>query len=409
MKRRGACPTFSVPMQTGDGLLARLHLAGPMSVLALGGLCRAAECQGNGVIEVTQRGSLQIRGLRPDTLAGFRADVEALDFDAPEGVVVQTPPLSAESLGLAADLREVLGRSGIATRIAPKTTVVLDAGGGLPIDGLAADIRLLAQGGRMHVGVGDAPVVWLGKVAAENAGAAVLGMLEVMAAAGPGTRVRDLDPAVLGMAIGRWLDTCPAPGSRGMADALGRHADAVGIGLPFGWAEAATLRRLLAAAAEAGAERVWAAPGRALVFEAVPEASMDDLVAAAALLGFIVDPADARRRVHACTGAPRCASALQPIRLLAGDVASGAAPLLEEGECIHLSGCTKGCAHPGKAAVTLVGWESGFHLVLDGRPEDLSATSLAPMEILTRLPDLLEKRRRAPEAAAARGVGAGRG
>ena len=38
---RGACPGLAAPMQTGDGLLARLGPAGPMPLKALAGLCAA--------------------------------------------------------------------------------------------------------------------------------------------------------------------------------------------------------------------------------------------------------------------------------------------------------------------------------------------------------------------------------
>ncbi len=409
MNRRGACPTFSTPMQTGDGLLARLHPAGPMSLPTFVGLCRAAERRGNGILEVTQRGSLQVRGLRAETLAGFRTDVEALDVDAPEGVVVQTPPLSVHSLGPASGLREALRRSGIAARLAPKTTVVLDFGDGLPIDDLAADIRLQAlESSRLHVGIGHAPVIWIGDVAAGNAGAAVIGMLEILAAAGPGTRARDLSAAAFRSAIARLLVSGRAPEPRGTADAVGRHSGAVGIGLPFGWTKAGTLQQLLSAAVDLGADRVWASPGRALVFESLPGAPAARFIALASALRFIVNPGDLRRRVVACIGAPGCASAFQPVRTLADDVA-GIAALLNGDERIHLSGCAKGCAHPRRAAVTLVGWEAGFRLVLDGTPDGVSVASLSPTDVLAKLPDLLEKRRRRPEEAAARGVGGGRG
>ena len=62
--RRGACPALSAPMQTGDGLLVRLNpVAGGVSPNALIGLCEFGARHGNGIMEVTARGSLQIRGL----------------------------------------------------------------------------------------------------------------------------------------------------------------------------------------------------------------------------------------------------------------------------------------------------------------------------------------------------------
>ena len=76
--KRGACPSVRAPMQTGDGLLARLMPAGSgASRAAWLTLCDAAERHGNGITEVTSRGSLQIRGLRPETVPAFAAEVTA--------------------------------------------------------------------------------------------------------------------------------------------------------------------------------------------------------------------------------------------------------------------------------------------------------------------------------------------
>ena len=61
--RRGACPGLTTPMATGDGLLVRLMPVGTISLDAMAGLCAAAQQHGNGILEITSRGSLQVRGL----------------------------------------------------------------------------------------------------------------------------------------------------------------------------------------------------------------------------------------------------------------------------------------------------------------------------------------------------------
>ena len=63
---RGACPSLLEPMETGDGLLARILTAGPMKLKALAGLCTAARTHGNGTMEISARGNFQIRGLAPN-------------------------------------------------------------------------------------------------------------------------------------------------------------------------------------------------------------------------------------------------------------------------------------------------------------------------------------------------------
>ncbi len=58
------------------------------------GLCEAALRHGNGVMEVTARGSLQIRGLTERSAARFAAAVDALGIAVRTGVPVQTGVLA---------------------------------------------------------------------------------------------------------------------------------------------------------------------------------------------------------------------------------------------------------------------------------------------------------------------------
>ena len=93
--RRGACPGLSAPMQTGDGLLARLTPAGSTIALdAFAGLCAAARTHGNGIVEITSRGSIQVRGLSAASAPLFAADVASLGIEASDGIPVLTDPLS---------------------------------------------------------------------------------------------------------------------------------------------------------------------------------------------------------------------------------------------------------------------------------------------------------------------------
>jgi precorrin-3B synthase len=85
---RGACPGLSVPMPTGDGLLARLMPAAPIPLDAMAGFCKAARRHGNGTIEISARGSLQVRGLTPRSVPLFAAAIAELGIAAHEGVPV---------------------------------------------------------------------------------------------------------------------------------------------------------------------------------------------------------------------------------------------------------------------------------------------------------------------------------
>jgi precorrin-3B synthase len=83
--------------------------------------------------------------------------------------------------------------------------------------------------------------------------------------------------------------------------------------------------------------------------------------------GLIVDPADPRRAVAACPGAPSCASGGTPAQDHAHRLAAAFAPLARAGATAHVSGCPKGCAQARPATLTLVGRPDGrYGVVLDG-------------------------------------------
>ncbi|MGO4831415.1 precorrin-3B synthase, partial [Rhizobiaceae sp. 2RAB30] len=92
---RGACPTLAAPMETGDGLLARLNpISGGITPPTLAAIAEAAARFGNGQIEVTARGSLQIRGLTQITAPQFAEAIDRLDINVRTGVPVETGALA---------------------------------------------------------------------------------------------------------------------------------------------------------------------------------------------------------------------------------------------------------------------------------------------------------------------------
>ena len=159
---RGACPGVSAPMQTGDGLLARLVPAGPLPLDALIGLCDAARVHGNGIMEISARGSLQVRGLNAASAPLFAEAVAALGIELCETVPVLCDPLPGDPAVLidtqpiAAALRQAIAKAGLA--LAPKVSVMVDGGGSIGLDAIAADIRLRAvatsEGPRFRVALG---------------------------------------------------------------------------------------------------------------------------------------------------------------------------------------------------------------------------------------------------------------
>jgi len=388
--RRGICPGLADPLPAGDGLLARLAVTRPVPLETFAALCTGARAHGNGILEITSRGSLQVRGLTPISAPNFAAAMTTLDLADAAGGRVLTGPLSEVDpheifdVGAVADrLRDLLVESGLAAGLAPKVSVVFDGGGALHLDAVPCDIRLRAEsaggviGFDVTIATESANPVTLGTIAPEHAIKTVLELLHAIAAQGPEARARDLPlPA-------RFARQGERQSARSPAQPIGTHSlrdgtVALGIGLSFGHSNSETLQRVIEETRRVGAASVRPAPGRVLLLIGVAPAQASGLATEAERLGFITKPDDPRRRVVACAGQPACAAAEIPTRALAPKIA--AAARLER-QTIHISGCAKGCAHPGVADVTVVGAGGQCGIVPNGRAQDAPIEFVAPEDL----------------------------
>ncbi|WP_376704024.1 precorrin-3B synthase [Mesorhizobium sp. ISC25] len=435
--RRGACPALSAPMQTGDGLLVRLNpVAGGLLPKSLIGLCESALRHGNGIMEVTARGSLQIRGLTPESARLLAMEVDALGIAVRTGVPVETGPLAgldpeeiADPRPMAERIRAAIEEAGLPPRLGPKVSVIIDGGGRLPMDAVTADVRLAAMrtGARTQWQVavaGDGQTAMLLAMAEEDAARDIaVAILRMIAEKGRDAHARDLTERQLrSLASWRVLPPSVLPdispsrgeiggfvvGSSSAASEIAENRDqsaisplegemsgrtegratdrqpigvfnlattgtALGIGLPFGSTPAQKLIDLTQEALTLGAAEIRLAPGRALLFLGLSQAACLSFQKTAATVGFVTDAADPRTRIAACPGAPACASGWIATRDIAEIIATENRDILDSSLTLHISGCAKGCARPGPAALTLVGGENGAGLVVDGTAKALPA------------------------------------
>jgi precorrin-3B synthase len=378
-------------MATGDGLLARLMPAGTMMLDAMAGLAAAARRHGNGILEITSRGSIQIRGLSDRSACDLADAVARLGIAAHDGIPIIGNPLTGldpdeliDASALAAALRVEIAARGFAERLAPKVSVAIDGGGALHLDAFTADVRLRAvaapDGPRLHVALGGdaASAAAVGTAAIADAVGTVVRLLDAIAARGREARGRDVAASVAANAS--------APPPRAAADPIGTHrlrdgGAAAGIGFAFGHTDAATLEELVGAARACGATGFRTAPGRAVLAIGLAAERVEHFRHAAGQLGFLVDPGDIRRRVVACAGAPVCAAAEIPARTLAPQVTARAAPLLRRGEVIHISGCPKGCAHHAQAALTAIGRGGQCDLLIGDAPAGRCESAALPQRL----------------------------
>jgi precorrin-3B synthase len=393
---RSACPSVLAPMQTGDGLLARLVVNEPMALDTFDKLCEAAETQGNGIIEVTQRGNLQIRGLTEVSAPIFARAVSSLGIGAGSHPPLLTSPL----LGLGADepfdcttvvssLQTTL--QALRTELeslAPKVSVLIDGGGKLHLDAIPADIRLVATSNslfQLSLAGDSRTACFVGYVSMNRVAASVEDLLRLIARQGPQARARDL--------VTR-LNFGPAPpNTRVPSEPVGIHpledeSVARGFALPFGHSTAGALRLFARVAADHGATSIRPAPGRSLLAIGLSNARANELRGPAVHAGLIADPHDERRQVVACAGAPACASAKLPTRELAPEVARAARTLVGTSDIVHLSGCSKGCAHSSPAAVTIVGPD---HIILNGCASDTPHATISPAGLVADIERLCSR------------------
>ena len=76
---KGWCPGALRPMESGDGWVVRLRAhGGRLTQHQAAGIAAAAQAHGNGLIDLTGRANLQLRGVTPDSHGPLIADLRAL-------------------------------------------------------------------------------------------------------------------------------------------------------------------------------------------------------------------------------------------------------------------------------------------------------------------------------------------
>jgi precorrin-3B synthase len=391
-------------MPTGDGLLIRMLPTDRIPVPAFIGLCDAAHRHGNGTIEISARGNLQLRGFTEASAAAFARDVERLGIPADDGVAVLTDPLPQDpdalidATKLAVELRGAIKRARVS--VAAKVCVLVDGGGRLHLDAVTADIRLRAvptlKGLRLHLAVaGDArSAIPLGSISPERASVVVGRLLAVVAQHGPAARARDCLTELASAAHDLGAEPCILA-SRPPADPIGMHPLcngqlALGLAPAFGHARAEPLSELARVAELNGAGALRTVAGRALLLINFGGAAIKQVAHEATALGFVTRADDARRRIVACPGSPACASGLIPARTLATEIAGR---IRNVPGTIHVSGCAKGCAHRAPAALTIVGTHQGCGILHHASARDAPSRRVNLADVIPEVMALASEER----------------
>lgn len=363
----GWCPTAWRPMMAGDGLLVRVRpRLARMTGEQVVGLCEAAGRFGNGLIDMTNRANLQIRGVSDNSLPTLLDRLVALDLvDADPVMEMRRNILIAPDWRQGDESAQVA--NGLMARLA--ALPILPAKVGFAVDaGIAPILRADPADFRIERGESGCLILRadgreLGvPVAVNEAADAMVALAHWFVDTGgaeAGRMARHTAP------LPAWAQGHDRPAPTRAAIPPGQHELGHAYGVPFGSMEASALAALMT---DSGAQVTRITPWRTLLLEGVLPVDAK---------GFVTDASDPAMRVDACPGAPACPQATVETRALAMRLAPHVMGRL------HVSGCAKGCAHAGPADVTLTGRNGLFDVVFDARAGDPPVrSSLHPDQLL---------------------------
>lgn len=352
---KGWCPGAHRPMLSGDGLVVRVRpFRGELTAAQVLALCDLAGRFGNGTLDLTSRGNIQIRGVTGDEHPQLLKALDELGLiDADPAVEARRNILVAPDRR-AGDLTDRLYDALLKylprlPSLPEKMGFVLDTGAEAVLGPGSGDFRVeLTEGGGLVLRADGAV---MGRPVTES------GAMDALVELG------DWFIATGGRAAGRMArhlrrEPLPpewrrvAPRAQSQAPEPGRIGEDWILGGPFGSLRAQALATLMQ---KSGASALRPMLGRLFRLCDARIVTAPD---------FVTAPGSQLLKVHACPGAPFCPQATVETRALATRLAP-----LTRGS-LHVSGCTKGCARQRAADVTLVGCDGAFDLVRNGAPAD---------------------------------------
>ncbi|MDT8854346.1 precorrin-3B synthase [Paracoccaceae bacterium Fryx2] len=375
---QGWCPGALRPMLSGDGYVVRVRpQGGRLTQEQAAGIAALALAHGNGLIDLSARANVQLRGVTETSHAPLIDGLRSLgliddcaEAEARRNIVVtpfwsacEVTPVLAAALAAALTAKDAPALPG-------KFGFAVDTGPIPVLRAVSADIRLERGPSGLicradGAGYGAA-------VTAETAVTTALALARWFAANGGIREGRGRMAAHL--ARGAVLPEAFARSEATVVETYqpvpGRLTRGTLVGFEFGQMRAETLAALAALAP------LRVTPWRMLFVEGAEVPAMP---------GIIRESRDPMLHVLACTGAPGCVQALQPTRALARALA----PHVPLGDLLHVAGCAKGCAHPEPCAVTLVARARGFAVIRNGAAAEAPDAPVFPAATLTCHPETL--------------------
>ncbi|WPZ21958.1 precorrin-3B synthase [Sulfitobacter faviae] len=368
---KGWCPGALRPMLSGDGLVVRLRVPqGRLTPAQARGVAGLGARYGNGMLDLSNRGNLQLRGVDPARHEGLIDALRALALiDVDErterrrNIMVSPFWQAGDDTDFLCQALSAAAQAHALPDVSAKFGYAVDAGPQPVLQADPADIRFeRSAGGQLLLCIEGAV---RGKpVTRATAVTDAIALAEWVRAQGVTRAAR---ATATGAPLPAGFD-CPRQAGQG-TPAPGLYPAGALVACAFGQMEAETL----AALAELGPLRLT--PWRRVLIEGAPR--LPDLA------GLITAADDPLLRVVACIGAPGCAQGRGETRGLARRLAA----VVSKGQRLHVSGCAKGCAAPRATDLTLTATApERYDLIHDGRADAIpDMRGLTPATIASHL------------------------
>ena len=363
---KGWCPGAHRPMMSGDGLVVRIRpFRSELTAAQTVSVCELAEEFGNGLMDLTSRANLQIRGVAEGAHPELLVRLDALGLIDADPAVEGHRNILMPATWETGDLTDRLYQAVLKTlpklpELPQKMGFALDTGEHACLADGSADFRFERSGSGALILRADGCPTGL-TMTEQGAMDALQEMVAWCVSTGgrdAGRMARHLQNSALPP---NWAQT--APRIEASVSPIGLVAGGTVLGAPFGRIRATDLRALLQSC---DAPRLRLMLERKILIIGADIHSTN---------GFTTKPSRLMK-AHACPGAPYCLQAT----VKTVEIAERLAPTVQGS--LHVSGCSKGCAFPRAASVTLVGRDGRFDLVTDGLPwDDPRQRGLDPTEL----------------------------
>jgi len=430
--RLSACPALSRIVDARDGGLCRVKLpCGELRADQAFALADAAETHASGIIELTNRANLQLRGVRSGEASALierllRARLGPQLGEAGEDGDIDRDVALGQRLAAADDVRNLMtnpgaGRDAYASydtrplareilnmlqhaprfaALSPKFALLLDGGERLAVLDHSHDIWLCAMPPEdaqawFAFGLAGRPSTEqrcaVGAVRDVDVPALVCALIETfldlaephetrlratLARCGIDAFLNRLPASIRGAlrgdshaAVSAWRRTPADPGLRfGAHEQRTRGFWHVGAQPALGRIDPATLRGLARLAQACGDGILRMTPWQSVLLTDIASEAISRVEAGLDAVGLLRDPAHPLARTIACAGSPGCSKSHADTK---ADALALAALLPDDVE-VHLSGCVRSCAAAHCAPYTLLAVEPGrYDLYRRSMPLDL--------------------------------------